>query len=159
MMNPTCSPDAEPIEFRRHVQSVVNCLEADWTCDILDCFVRYSSADKKIGLSGDYTWYGQKLLSDFMNPPKTFGETKREVIHERGMATVFVLQNSGVPAKDIDPHELVECLFTVYCRYRTNQPIGIAKLSGIAKVLLRYAGKGKGLPSDLSRNHDHYLHE
>jgi hypothetical protein len=38
------------------------------------------------------------------------------------------------------------------------QPIGDCELSGIAKVLLRYAGKGKGLPPDLSRNHDHYLH-
>jgi tartrate dehydratase beta subunit/fumarate hydratase class I family protein len=26
------------------------------------------------------------------------------------------------------------------------------------KRLLRWAGRGKGLPSDLARNHDHYLH-
>ena len=25
-------------------------------------------------------------------------------------------------------------------------------------MLLRHAGKGKGLPTDLARNHDHYLH-
>ena len=28
----------------------------------------------------------------------------------------------------------------------------------LAEMLLSHAGKAKGLPSDLARNHDHYLH-
>ena len=28
----------------------------------------------------------------------------------------------------------------------------------LAAMLLRHAGKGRGLPTDLARNHDHYLH-
>lgn len=28
----------------------------------------------------------------------------------------------------------------------------------IGERLLKYAGKAKGLPRDLARNHDHYLH-
>jgi len=28
----------------------------------------------------------------------------------------------------------------------------------LAQKMLRYAGRAKGLPSDLARNHDHYLH-
>jgi hypothetical protein len=27
-----------------------------------------------------------------------------------------------------------------------------------SKLFLKYAGRMKGLPSDLARNHDHYLH-
>lgn len=26
------------------------------------------------------------------------------------------------------------------------------------RTLLKYAGKAKGLPADLARNHDHYIH-
>ena len=28
----------------------------------------------------------------------------------------------------------------------------------LSTMLLRHAGKGKGLPPDLARNHDHYAH-
>ena len=28
----------------------------------------------------------------------------------------------------------------------------------LSAMLLRHAGKGRGLPTDLARNHDHYLH-
>lgn len=28
----------------------------------------------------------------------------------------------------------------------------------LAQKMLRFAGRAKGLPSDLARNHDHYLH-
>jgi hypothetical protein len=28
----------------------------------------------------------------------------------------------------------------------------------LGEKLMQYAGKAKGLPSDLARNHDHYLH-
>lgn len=28
----------------------------------------------------------------------------------------------------------------------------------LSRLLLKYAGKAKGLPRDLARNHDHYLH-
>ena len=28
----------------------------------------------------------------------------------------------------------------------------------VGQMLMRHAGKVKGLPSDLARNHDHYLH-
>jgi hypothetical protein len=28
----------------------------------------------------------------------------------------------------------------------------------LSKLLLKYAGKAKGLPRDLARNHDHYLY-
>jgi hypothetical protein len=31
-------------------------------------------------------------------------------------------------------------------------------LEELRKTLLRWAGKAKGLPTDLARNHDHYLH-
>lgn len=31
-------------------------------------------------------------------------------------------------------------------------------LSRLAKMLLRHAGTAKGLPSDMARNHDHYIH-
>jgi hypothetical protein len=30
--------------------------------------------------------------------------------------------------------------------------------TSLSEMLLRHAGKGKGLPSDLARNHDHYIH-
>jgi hypothetical protein len=30
--------------------------------------------------------------------------------------------------------------------------------SGLGQRLMKYAGKVDGLPSDLARNHDHYLH-
>jgi len=32
------------------------------------------------------------------------------------------------------------------------------KRLGLAEELRRWAGKCKGLPSDLAQNHDHYLH-
>ena len=28
----------------------------------------------------------------------------------------------------------------------------------LSKTLLQFAGKAKGLPADMARNHDHYLH-
>ncbi len=28
----------------------------------------------------------------------------------------------------------------------------------LSRLLLKYAGKARGLPSDLARNHDHYLY-
>ncbi len=36
-----------------------------------------------------------------------------------------------------------------------KEPEGEQSLS---EILLSFAGKAKGLPSDLARNHDHYLH-
>ena len=30
--------------------------------------------------------------------------------------------------------------------------------SSLGKMLLQFAGKAKGLPADMARNHDHYLH-
>ena len=30
--------------------------------------------------------------------------------------------------------------------------------SGLGRRLMKYAGKADGLPADLARNHDHYLH-
>ncbi len=30
--------------------------------------------------------------------------------------------------------------------------------SSLGEMLLRFAGKAKGLPVDMARNHDHYLH-
>ncbi|MCY3018703.1 MAG: hypothetical protein NTW87_06695 [Planctomycetota bacterium] len=40
------------------------------------------------------------------------------------------------------------------------EPMGAAEDNGesLPAMLLRHAGKGKDLPSDLARNHDHYLH-
>ena len=35
---------------------------------------------------------------------------------------------------------------------------GDEKKKPLGKQLLRFAGVAKGLPSDLARNHDHYLH-
>jgi hypothetical protein len=32
------------------------------------------------------------------------------------------------------------------------------RMTPLAKKLLKWAGKAKGLPSDMARNHDHYLH-
>ncbi|HYG76677.1 MAG TPA: hypothetical protein VEK08_16860 [Planctomycetota bacterium] len=32
------------------------------------------------------------------------------------------------------------------------------KRSSLSAVLLKHAGKVKGMPSDLARNHDHYIH-
>lgn len=32
------------------------------------------------------------------------------------------------------------------------------EMSSLARMLMKYAGKAKGLPKDLARNHDHYLH-
>ena len=31
-------------------------------------------------------------------------------------------------------------------------------LPTLAEKLLKYAGKAQGLPADLARNHDHYIH-
>ena len=33
-----------------------------------------------------------------------------------------------------------------------------AQLEDLRQTLLRWAGTAKGLPPDLARNHDHYLH-
>ena len=30
--------------------------------------------------------------------------------------------------------------------------------SSLGEMLLQFAGKAKGLPADMARNHDHYLH-
>ncbi len=30
--------------------------------------------------------------------------------------------------------------------------------SSLGKMLLQFAGKAQGLPADMARNHDHYLH-
>lgn len=30
--------------------------------------------------------------------------------------------------------------------------------NSLGKMLLQFAGKAKGLPADMARNHDHYLH-
>ncbi|HEY3324879.1 MAG TPA: hypothetical protein VGP72_30785 [Planctomycetota bacterium] len=40
------------------------------------------------------------------------------------------------------------------------EPVGAGAqpAEDLCAMLLRHAGKGKGLPSDLARNHDHYLH-
>ena len=35
----------------------------------------------------------------------------------------------------------------------TSDPV-----AGIGLRLMKYAGKAEGLPADLARNHDHYLH-
>ncbi len=32
------------------------------------------------------------------------------------------------------------------------------ELQELRQTLLRWAGKAKGLPADMARNHDHYLH-
>ena len=32
------------------------------------------------------------------------------------------------------------------------------QVAGIGQRLMKYAGKAEGLPTDLARNHDHYLH-
>jgi hypothetical protein len=37
-------------------------------------------------------------------------------------------------------------------------PPSQAETSGLGQRLMKYAGKAEGLPSDLARNHDHYLH-
>ena len=34
----------------------------------------------------------------------------------------------------------------------------VKNLSRLAKMLLSHAGTAKGLPRDMARNHDHYLH-
>ena len=39
---------------------------------------------------------------------------------------------------------------------KVSGPAG--KASNLSAVLLRHAGKGRKLPRDLARNHDHYLH-
>jgi len=33
-----------------------------------------------------------------------------------------------------------------------------AQLEELRQTFLRFAGKARGLPSDMARNHDHYLH-
>jgi hypothetical protein len=44
------------------------------------------------------------------------------------------------------------------------EPIGAAEaedreaLRALSEKLLRFAGTAKGLPPDMARNHDHYLH-
>ena len=40
------------------------------------------------------------------------------------------------------------------------EPMGDPGVDGesLPAMLLRHAGKGKDLPSDLARNHDHYVH-
>jgi hypothetical protein len=39
----------------------------------------------------------------------------------------------------------------------TVEPAGSDRAS-LSRLLLKYAGKAKGLPRDLARNHDHYLY-
>ncbi|MFL5329732.1 MAG: hypothetical protein ACJ8C4_12535 [Gemmataceae bacterium] len=40
----------------------------------------------------------------------------------------------------------------------TNKPRSNEQLSPLAQRLLKLAGTAAGLPSDMARNHDHYLH-
>ena len=37
------------------------------------------------------------------------------------------------------------------------QPVK-ARGTGVGQRLMKFAGKAKGLPRDMARNHDHYLH-
>jgi hypothetical protein len=37
-------------------------------------------------------------------------------------------------------------------------PSAPAEKSGLGQRLMKYAGKADGLPADLARNHNHYLH-
>jgi len=37
-------------------------------------------------------------------------------------------------------------------------PSAPAAISSLGQRLMKYAGKAEGLPTDLARNHDHYLH-
>ncbi len=52
-------------------------------------------------------------------------------------------------------------------RLPEGMPVCIAPLRGsrkkpkgesLSELLLSFAGKAKGLPADMARNHDHYLH-
>jgi hypothetical protein len=37
-------------------------------------------------------------------------------------------------------------------------PSAPVEMTGLGQRLMKYAGKADGLPADLARNHDHYLH-
>jgi hypothetical protein len=38
------------------------------------------------------------------------------------------------------------------------EPVNASSGTTLGQRLMKYAGTAKGLPSDLARNHDHYLH-
>lgn len=40
----------------------------------------------------------------------------------------------------------------------TNEATGNGSPGTLSEKLLKYAGKASGLPRDLARNHDHYIH-
>jgi DNA-directed RNA polymerase beta subunit len=37
-------------------------------------------------------------------------------------------------------------------------PSALPATSNLGQRLMKYAGKAEGLPTDLARNHDHYIH-
>ena len=43
-------------------------------------------------------------------------------------------------------------------RRRSSSALSAEAPTTWGRTLLKYAGKAKGLPADLARNHDHYLH-